>query len=81
MVNKQENQIKSMICMVDYILGRGSECPDPLDPPSLDLSFPQKYPQVSWKIFDSFRDGNLTGEAAKRVPSRFVLEFDWRGLQ
>ena len=52
--------------MVDYILGRGSECPDPLDPPSLDLSFPQKYPQVSWKIFDSFRDGNLTGEAAKR---------------
>jgi hypothetical protein len=29
-------------------------------------SFPQKYPPVLWKSFDSFRDGDLTGETAKR---------------
>jgi hypothetical protein len=35
-------------------------------PTSLDPSFAQEYPQVWWKSFDGFRDGDLTGETAKR---------------
>jgi hypothetical protein len=36
-------------------------------PTSLDSSCAQEYPQVWWKAFDSFRDGNLTSETAKHM--------------
>ena len=41
------------------------ESPDRYLSGFLDPRFPQKYPQAWWKSFDSFRDGNLAGEAAK----------------
>jgi hypothetical protein len=56
----------SIFCRIAYILGSGLECPDPLYATSLDPSFQQKYPQVSWKIYDGFRDRNLTGGAVKQ---------------
>jgi hypothetical protein len=49
MVNSQKYRKESVSYSVAYILGRDSECPDPLYPTSLGLSSPQKYPQVSWK--------------------------------
>jgi hypothetical protein len=49
MVNPQKNETQSILCGIAYILGRGSECPNPLYPTSLGQSFPQKYPQDSWK--------------------------------
>jgi hypothetical protein len=49
MVNSQKYLNESICHSVAYILGKDSECPDPLYPTSLGPSFPQKYPQVSWK--------------------------------
>jgi hypothetical protein len=49
MVNIQETQNKPILYRIAHILGRGLKCPDPPYPTSLDLSFPQKYLQVSWK--------------------------------
>jgi hypothetical protein len=49
MVDIGENRNKSIIYSDAYILGTGSECPDPPYPTSLDPSSPPKYPQVSWK--------------------------------
>jgi hypothetical protein len=49
MVNIEENRNKSTFYRTAHILGKGSECPDPPYPASLDPSSPPKYPQVSWK--------------------------------
>jgi hypothetical protein len=49
MVNLQENQYKSIVYIIAYILGRSVECPDPVYLTSLNASFPQQYPQVWWK--------------------------------
>ena len=65
MVNRLENQNKPILYSIAYILGRGFGKPRSLSIRLPCPSFPQKYPQAWWKSFDSFRDGNLTGEAAK----------------